>query len=74
MDAKLYRAARDHLQQADAILSRADGDALSERAVIRYVVLMLNEKAETASGNVIPLAGFRASGLVNRDAADSSVW
>ncbi len=61
MDAKLYRAARDHLQQADAILSRADGDALSERSVIRYVVLMLNEKAETASGNVITLAGFRAS-------------
>lgn len=74
MDASLYRAARDHLQQADAILSRADGDALSERTVIRYVVLLLNERAETVSGNVIPLAGFRASGFVNRDVADSSVW
>lgn len=74
MDAKLYRAARDHLQQADAILSRADGDSLSERTVIRYVVLMLNEKAEPTLGKVIPLAGFRSTGLVNRDAPDSSVW
>jgi hypothetical protein len=74
MDAKLYRAARDHLQQADAILSRANGDALSERAVIRYVVLMLHERAEPLSGNVIPLEGFRSTGLVNRDAPDSSVW
>ncbi len=59
MDAKLYRAARDHLQRAEAILSRADGDSLSARTVIRYVVLMLNEKAEPVAGKVIPLAGFR---------------
>ena len=74
MDAKLYRAARDHLQQADAILSRTDGDALSERTVIRYVVLLLNEKAEPVTRKVIPLARFRGGGLVDRDAADSSVW
>jgi len=74
MHANLYRAARDHLQQADAILSRADGDALSERTVIRYVVLLLNERAEIVSGKVIPLAEFRGTGLVNKDASDSSVW
>jgi hypothetical protein len=74
MDAKLYRAARDHLQQADAILSRSSGDALSERNVIRYVVLMLDEKAEPAGRKVIPLAGFRGGGGINGDAADSSVW
>ena len=61
MHTELYRAARDHLQQADAILSRTDGDALAVRTVIRYVVTILNEKSVTgpAADNVVPLAGFR---------------
>ena len=65
MDAQLYRAARDHLQQADAILSRAEGDALAVRTVLRYVVIVLNEKSATAQlvGNVVPLAGFRRDRL-----------
>ena len=32
MQVSLYRAARDHLQQADAILSRVDTDALAATA------------------------------------------
>jgi hypothetical protein len=57
MHAMLYRAARDHLQQADAILSRTDGDALAVRTVIRHVVTILNEKSGTgpAADNVVPL-------------------
>ena len=61
MEVRLYRAARDHLQQADAILSRLDGDALAVRTVIRYVVTILNEKSGTgpSAENVVPLAQFR---------------
>ena len=65
MQVSLYRAARDHLQQADAILSRVDTDALAVRTVIRYLVTVLDEKAESTSpmGKVVPLAEFRRGRL-----------
>ena len=65
MQVSLYRAARDHLQQADAILSRVDTDALDVRTVIRYLVTVLDEKSENSLvvGKVVPLAEFRRSRL-----------
>jgi hypothetical protein len=65
MQVSLYRAARDHLQQADAILSRVDTDALAVRTVIRYLVTVLDEKSESRSttGKIVPLAEFRRGRL-----------
>lgn len=42
---RLYLAARDHLEQADAVLTRAGEDAVEIRGMIRYVASVLDEKA-----------------------------
>lgn len=45
---RLYLAARDHLEQADAVLAGAGEDILELRGMIRYVASILDERAGLA--------------------------
>jgi hypothetical protein len=69
----LYLAARDHLEQADAILSRATEDELATRMVIRYVVTVLNEKVSKSvlAENVVMFADFKRD---RPDGSDTTQW
>ena len=45
---RLYLAARDHLEQADSVLSGAGEDVLELRGMIRYVASILDERTSSA--------------------------
>lgn len=45
---RLYLTARDHLEQADAVLSGAGQDVLDLRGMIRYVASSLAQRASLA--------------------------
>lgn len=45
---RLYLAARDHLEQADAVLAGAGQDALELRGMIRFLASSLDERVRSA--------------------------
>lgn len=54
----LMRAARDHLEQADAVLQGAGEDLVEIRCMIRYIASVLGEKSISSINETAGVVAF----------------